>query len=93
MINYNSSGDYYNVTTIASDYHRQIEYRWYLDNSRKKISVVSIHDEDTHRFFRSEIDFNNESQIKWVGWRSIFKGDEEWQLIFDERAVKSVNDS
>ncbi|MDW3195623.1 MAG: hypothetical protein R8G66_24820 [Cytophagales bacterium] len=88
LINYDHKNDCFWATGLANDFPLQSHHQWFLDKESQEIRAITPRNVNGDRFFRGTISFADPNKLVWNGWRSRFKGEKEWEQVFNDIATK-----
>ena len=87
-INYDKKEECFWATTLASDFPKHGQHKWFLDEENQQIIAITPKNVIGDRFFRGTISYADKNRLIWDGWASKFSSDKNWQQIFHDVATK-----
>ena len=84
IFNYDEKEQCFQVTSIAHDFPRHGQHKWFIDKDNSIIQAISPVNVIGDRFFRGTIDFSDPNKVVWNGWSSTFNQDKEWKQVFND---------
>lgn len=88
IFNYDEEEKCFQVTSLAHDFPRHGQQKWFLNMENKIIQAISPINVVPDKFFRATIDFTDPNKVVWNGYRSKFIEDKEWKQIFNDVAIR-----